>query len=151
MSVLFVVFKIADTEYAVPASDVVQMETYTGATHVPGAPDWVAGLMQIRANVVPVVDLRRRFGLPPIEASLDRRVVVIRVGARTVGLLVDSGREVQKFEPDAFRPPPEVVSTQSTGFVRAIAQSDKKLVLLLDCERVLGEESLHGEQRQSNS
>lgn len=151
MSVLFVVFKIADTDYAVPAADVVQMETYTGATHVPGAPEWVAGLMQIRANVVPIVDLRRRFGLPAIEASLDRRVVVIRVGARTVGLLVDSGREVQKFEADAFRPPPEVVSRQSNGFVRAIAQSDKKLVLLLDCERVLGEESLHGEQRQSNS
>lgn len=151
MSVLYVIFRIGETEYAVAASDVLQMETYTGATHVPGAPEWVAGLMQIRANVVPVVDLRRRFGLPPIEASLDRRVVVVRVGERTVGLLVDSGREVQKFEPDAFRLPPDVVARQSNGFVRGIAQADKRLVLLLDCERVLGEETRHGEQRQSHS
>jgi purine-binding chemotaxis protein CheW len=144
MSTLHVVFKVAGTEYAIPASEVLQMESFAGATPVPGAPAHVAGLVQVRGRVVPVVDARARFGLPPGERTLDSRVVVGQLGARTVGLLVDSAREVMKLGPDQLQPPPPMVAEQAQGFVKAVAQVGQRLVMLIDFPRVIGEEKVHG-------
>jgi purine-binding chemotaxis protein CheW len=151
VSALHVLFKVDGTDYVVAASDVLQMETFTGATRVPGTPAHVAGLMQIRGRVVPVVDLRARFGLPSAEPVLDTRVVVVKQGERVVGLLVDSAREVLSIAPEAFRPPPEVVAEQASGFVKAVAQAGGRLVMLIDCDRVVGEEKLHGKERHPES
>lgn len=144
MSVLHVVFKIDGAEYALPASDVLQMESFTGATPVPGAPPHVAGLVQVRGRVIPVVDARARFGLPPVERSLDSRVVVGQLGSRTVGLLVDSAREVLKLDPDKLQPPPPLVVEGAKGFVKAVAQVGPRLVMLIDFPRVVGEETPDG-------
>jgi purine-binding chemotaxis protein CheW len=137
---LHVVFKVADAEYALRASDVLHMESYTGATKVPGTAPYVAGLVQIRGRVVPVVDVRARFGLAPAPLTLDSRVVVAQANDRTVGLLVDSAREVLRIPQEDFKTPPEVVSRETQGFVKAVAQSQKRLVLLLDFGKVIGEE-----------
>ncbi len=144
MSTLHVVFKVAGAEYAIPASEVLQMESFAGATPVPGAPSHVAGLVQVRGRVVPVVDARARFGLPPVERTVDSRVVVGQLGARTVGLLVDSAREVMKLKPEELQPPPPMVVEQTQGFVKAVAQVGKRLVMLIDFPRVIGEEKVHG-------
>lgn len=144
MSTLHVVFKVAGAEYAISASEVMQMESFTGATPVPGAPAHVAGLVQVRGRVVPVVDARARFGLPPVDRTLDSRVVVGRLGSRTVGLLVDSAREVMKLTPEQLQPPPPMVAEQAQGFVKAVAQVGPRLVMLIDFSRVIGEEKVHG-------
>ncbi len=144
MSTLHVVFKVADSEYAIPASEVLQMESFESATPVPGAPPHVAGLVQVRGRVVPVVDARARFGLPPVERTIDSRVVVGQLGTRTVGLLVDSAREVMKLTPEQLQPPPPMVVEQAQGFVKAVAQVGKRLVMLIDFPRVIGEEKVHG-------
>jgi purine-binding chemotaxis protein CheW len=94
VSDLHVLCKIADAEYVLPAADVLQMESFAGATKVPGAAAPVAGLVQIRGRVVPVLDLRLVFGFERIEPTIDSRVVVMQKDGRTVGLLVDSAREV---------------------------------------------------------
>jgi len=151
VSALHVLFKVAGTDYVLPAADVLQMESFTGATRVPGTPVHVAGLVQIRGRVVPVVDLRVRFGLAAVEPVLDSRVVVVKHGDRIVGLLVDSAREVVRIPPEAFRPPPEVVTEQASGFVKAVAQVGGRLVMLIDCDRVIGEEQLHVKQRHLES
>jgi purine-binding chemotaxis protein CheW len=139
MSGLHVVFKVADVEYILPADDVLQMETFTGATRVPGTPDYVAGLIQVRGRVIPVVDLRARFGLPPVPTTLDTRVVVAKDGERTVGLIVDSAREVLDLPAEKLKPPPEVLVKGSTGFVKSIAQAGNRLVMLIDFKKVIGE------------
>ncbi|HVG59903.1 MAG TPA: chemotaxis protein CheW [Hyalangium sp.] len=144
MSALHVVFKVAGAEYAIPASEVMQMESFTGATPVPGAPAHVAGLVQVRGRVVPVVDARARFGLPPVDRTIDSRVVVGQLGSRTVGLLVDSAREVMKLAPEQLQPPPPMVAEQAQGFVKAVAQVGQRLVMLIDFSRVIGEEKVHG-------
>ena len=74
--ILHVLFKVADAEYAIAASDVLHLESYAGATRVPSTAVHVVGLVQIRGRVVPVVDLRSRFGLPPADRTIDSRVVV---------------------------------------------------------------------------
>ncbi|WP_437801662.1 chemotaxis protein CheW [Sorangium sp. So ce693] len=144
MSELHVVLKLADTEYVISAADVLHMESFAGATRVPGTRSYVGGLVQIRGRVVPVVDLRVRFGLPSAEPTLDSRVIVVQHGGRTVGLLVDSAREVVNIAEGELRPPPEVMAEESAGFVRAVAKIGERLVMLVDVGRIIGEEQDHG-------
>jgi purine-binding chemotaxis protein CheW len=144
MSALHVVFKVAAAEYFLPAAEVLQMESFQGATPVPGTPPYVAGIVQVRGRIVPVVDLRARFGLPPEEPTIDSRIVVAELRDRTVGLLVDSGREVIKLEADQILPPPRALAESTGGFVKAVAQIGKRLLMLIDFAKVIGEEPIHG-------
>lgn len=143
MPALHVTFRVGSADYAIPASEVLHLESFETATHVPGAPPYVAGIVQVRGRLVPVVDLRARFGLPSIEHSIDRRVVVVQVGARIAGLLVDSAREVLHIDAAAFEDPPAIIGQQTAGFVKAVATIAKRLFLLIDVPRVLGEELAH--------
>lgn len=141
---LHVTFRIGSATYALPADQVLHLESYETATHVPGAPAYVAGLVQVRGRLVPVVDLRARFGLPPIEHALDRRVVVVQVGTRVAGLLVDSAREVVQIDPAAYEKPPDIIQEQASGFVNGVATAAQRLFLLVDVRRIIGEELSHG-------
>lgn len=141
---LHVLFKIADGDYIVAAADVLHMESYVGATRVPGAAAHIAGVIQIRRRVVPVIDVRQRFGLATITPTLDSRVVVVQTNTRAVGLLVDSAREVVRIGPDDLRPTPDVISFQAAGFVKSLAQSGPRLLMLIDFHKLIGEEAIHG-------
>ena len=143
MTDLHVLFRVGTAEYAVPAHDVAQMESFSGATPIPGAAPHVAGMIQVRGRVIPVVDVRVRFGLPPAPVTLDSRVVITQVGDRRVGLLVDAAREVVGIAPDQLKPPPPMVVSQSAGLVRAIAHLGTRIVMLVDIPRIIGEEQLH--------
>jgi purine-binding chemotaxis protein CheW len=148
MSVLHVIFRVGGAEYVLPAADVLQMESFSGATPVPGAAPYVAGIIHVRGRVVPVVDLRLRFGLPAVAASLDSRVVVVEIEERTVGLLADSAREVVKLEPEQLQPPPSMMSAEGVeAYVKSVARVQKRLLMLLDCAKVIGEESVHVSER----
>jgi purine-binding chemotaxis protein CheW len=143
MNLLHVVFRVDSAEYALPAADVLQMESFTGATWVPGTPAYVAGVVQVRGQVIPVVDLRARFGLPSVAPTLDSRLVVTRIDDRTVALLVDSAREVLNLPPAQIRPPPRLVEERAEGFVKAVAHIGSRILLLVDARKVIGEEPIH--------
>jgi len=147
VDVVHVVFRVGSAEYVLPAATVLEMESYSGSTPVPGTANHVAGIVHIRGRVIPLVDLRTRFGLPPLAATLDQRVVVVDHAGRRIGLLVDAAREVAKIEPAAFSPPPELVVERTGGFVKAVAQLGPRLVMLLDCDRVLEQEEHDGRQQ----
>jgi purine-binding chemotaxis protein CheW len=138
---LHVLFKVADAEYVVAAADVLHMESFTGATKVPGTQGYVTGLMQTRQRVVPIVDLRARFGLPSSDPTIDSRVVIVQAASRAVGLLVDSAREVIALGESAFQPPPDVITQQAQGFVTSVVQSGQRLLMLIDLRKVIGEET----------
>ena len=147
MNVLHVVFKVAGAEYVLPAAEVFQMESFTGATPVPGSPPHVLGIVQLRGRVIPVIDLRARFGLPPHEPGPDARLVVGQSGERTVALLVDVAREVLSIPEEALKPPPRLMGHQAEGFVKSVAQIGNRLVMAVDFVKVIGEERLHGDER----
>jgi purine-binding chemotaxis protein CheW len=140
--VLFVAFKCDGAELALPANTVVQMESYTVATPVPGSLPYVKGIVQIRGRVVPVIDLRVRFGGPPTVITETARLVVGRHGERTVALLVDTAREVVMLLPSSIKPAPPLVDTQAAGFVRGIAQTADRVLMILDFAKVIGEVEL---------
>ncbi len=141
--VLHVVFKVGGAEYVLPASQVAELDSFSTATAVPGTAAYVVGLVHVRGKVLPLVDLRVRFGLPSAEHALDHRVLVVECDERRVGLLVDSAREVVKLQPESFAPPPELVVERTSGFVKAVAQLGPRLLMLLDCDRVVDQESRH--------
>ena len=143
---LHVIFTLAATEYAVPVDSVLQMETFAGATAVPGAPPFVAGIVTVRGMVVPVVDLRLRFGLPPADVTLDTRLIVTESQGRVVALRVDSAREVLKLAEEKHQPAPGVIVEHSSGFVYAVHSLGPRLILLVDLPKILGETS-HAEPR----
>jgi purine-binding chemotaxis protein CheW len=151
---LHVLFRVGEADYLLPATDVTQMETFGGATRVPGSAAHVAGLVQIRGRVVPVLDVRTRFGLPardPAAGGLDLRVVVVRSGLRLVGLLVDRAREVLQISEELFHPPPEVVGLQAAGFVRDVAQVGDRLLMRIDVEKIIGQDALPTEERHGQA
>ncbi|HUS33369.1 MAG TPA: chemotaxis protein CheW [Kofleriaceae bacterium] len=143
MTKLHVAFKVGTAEYIISSDHVVHLEAYAGATRVPGAPEFVAGLVQVRGKLVPVVDLRTRFGLAPGEQTIDSRVIVVKVGTRTAGLLVDSARDVLRIDEEKFEEPPEMVRDQANGFVRAVTTQANRLLFVVDVPRVIGEEIAH--------
>ena len=145
MSVLHVLFTVAGAEYALPAADVLHLESFATATKVPGSPTHVVGIVQVRGRVVPVIDLRRRFGLDPHQVTGNSRVVVVQAQGRIIALLADSAREVARIDPAETRPAPEVVAEGGQGFVRAVARANNRLVMLIDLPRVIGEEDLDGQ------
>ena len=145
MTELYIVFIIAETEYALPVTLVRQLESYQGATRVPGAAPHVAGIVQIRGQVIPVVDLRRLFGYPSVEPTLDTRIVVVELGERVVGLIVDRGREVLRLDASTVQRAPGLVEESSRGMFGGLVQLGKRVIMLLDVRKVLGEEDLNGE------
>ncbi|MES2642633.1 MAG: chemotaxis protein CheW [Myxococcota bacterium] len=141
---LHVLFRVGAAEYALPARQVSQMESFAGVTRIPGAAPHVAGIVQVRGRVVPVIDLRVKFGLEATPATQDSRLVVTQIGDRQVALLVDGAREVIRLSPENVRPPPPMVVVQSRGIVRAIAQIGSRVVMLVDADGLVGEETLDG-------
>ena len=138
---LHIVFSLAGAEYALPVASILQMETFSGATLVPGAPAYVAGIVTVRGRVVPVIDLRARFGLPPAELTLDTRIIVSETEGRVVALRVDSAREVLKLDVEKHQPAPSVISERASGFVYAVHALGPRLLLLVDLPKILGENS----------
>lgn len=144
MTSLHIAFKVGNAEYVLAASEVLHLESFTEATHIPGAPAFVAGLVQVRGKLVPVVDLRNRFGLAPADRHLDNRVIVVSVGTRVAGLLVDSARDVLRLDTTKFEPPPDLIEAQAGGFVKAVTTiAPSRLLLVVDVPRVIGEEVAH--------
>jgi purine-binding chemotaxis protein CheW len=144
---LHIVFSVNGVEYALPVDWVLQMETFTGVTSVPGTPDYVVGVVTVRGRVVPVVDLRLRFGLPAVPMTHDSRIIVTQVATRVVALRVDSAREVIVLDPEQHQPAPELVNERSAGLVRGMHALGARLLLLIDLPKVLGEHAHDHEHR----
>jgi purine-binding chemotaxis protein CheW len=101
----------------------------------------VVGIVQVRGRVLPVVDLRLRFGHEHSPVTADSRLVIGQHGERVVGLLVDKAREVVKLSRAQLRPPPPILAHDAGGFVKAVAQLGPRLIMLVDFAKVIGEES----------
>jgi purine-binding chemotaxis protein CheW len=132
----YILLELAGTTYGVPSRLVQQMEMLDQLTPVPNAPDFVAGIVFSRGQVVPAVSLRRRFGLEPIAYDLRTRLIVVRSG-RAVGLIVDAAREFVAVPADAIQPPPEGLAGRSGKYLQGIAILGDRLVLLLDVDELL--------------
>jgi purine-binding chemotaxis protein CheW len=128
----FILFELAGATYGVRSREVEQLEMVGAITPVPNAPPFVDGVVSVRGQVIPVVNLRARFGFPRAALDLRSRLLVVRREGRTVGFVVDSAREFTRIAPDAVQPPPEGVSGLNGRYLEGLAHLGERLVLILD-------------------
>ncbi|ACX51412.1 CheW protein [Ammonifex degensii KC4] len=134
-----VVFRLADQTYGVDVGSVVEIIRMESVTKVPRAPEFVEGVINLRGRIIPVIDLRHRFGLPRKEPDRSTRIVIVEMGGMTVGMIVDAVLEVLRIPTDKIEPPPAVVSGIDVAYLRGIALWQEDMIILLDLEKVLYE------------
>jgi len=132
-----VVFDLANEHYGVDIAAVEGIIKMQAITAVPRAPAFVEGVTNLRGKVLPVIDLRKRFGLPSETATKDTRIVVVEMSGTTVGIVVDGVSEVLRVSAEAIEPPSPIVTTVDSAFIRGIAKVADRLVILLDLGKVL--------------
>ena len=132
-----VVFELGKEHYGVDISAVESIIKMQPITVVPHTPSFVEGVTNLRGSVLPVIDLRKRFGLVMDDISKNSRIVVIALGKTKVGMIVDAVSEVLSIAEDAIEPPPPMVTSVDTTFIIGIAKIESKLVILLDLSKVL--------------
>lgn len=146
-----VIFSLADEYYGLDISDVEGIINMQAITTLPQAPAFVVGVTSLRGKVLPVVDLRKRFGLPQEGASKDTRIIVVDVAGANVGMVVDAVSEVMNVPVEAIEPPSSLVTTVDSDFIKGIAKVEERLVILLDLAKLLTAGELMELQAESNS
>lgn len=132
-----VTFRLGDETFGIEIKNVHEIIRWQEVTRIPRAPAFLEGVIDLRGNVVPVLDLRRRFGTGAAERGPKTRIVVVRVAEATLGLVVDSVAEVLKCPPDRISAPPSAVAGVGREFLRGICRLSDRLVVLLDVDRIL--------------
>jgi len=132
-----VVFDLANEHYGLDISAVEGIIKMQAITKMPQAPSFVEGVTNLRGTVVPVIDLRKRFGLAILDHTKDTRIVVVYMDKTKIGMIVDGVSEVLRIPEESIEPTPPMVSTVNTAFIRGIAKLDNRLVTLLDLSKVL--------------
>jgi purine-binding chemotaxis protein CheW len=132
-----VVFDLAKEYYGVDIGDVREIIRMQAITRVPGAPEFVEGVINLRGRVVPVVDLRKRLELIVGEQTKESRIVVVDINGRDVGVIVDAVTEVLRIPMNLIEPPSSMVTNADSDYLRGIAKLETKLVILLDLDKVL--------------
>lgn len=126
-----VIFRIGENKYGFDVQLVNAIESLTNIVPVPNSPDCILGIMNLRGAVIPVYSLRRRFGLPDLTDGTESRLIVTAYEGKTLAFIVDEVIEMTDFSDDKLSEPPVITKSEKTEYVRAVANKDGELVLLL--------------------
>ena len=132
-----VVFELGDESYGVDISRVQDINRMQEITEIPHAPESVVGVINLRGRVIPVIDLRKRFGLPDAVHTKDTRIVVVHLEGNLIGVIVDAVSQVLRIPAGIVEPPSPVLAGVDSRYLRGIAKLDDRLVILLDLDFVL--------------
>lgn len=134
----FLTFRLADEEYGLEILRVQEIKGYSRVTPLPNTPPEVKGVMNLRGTVVPIIDLRARFGLEGAEYNQFTVIIVVTVGSKVVGLVVDAVSDVLNVAPSDLVPTPDMGSGVDTSFMTGMARTGDRLVTLLNIDRLIG-------------
>ncbi len=135
-------FRLASEEYGVNIMRVQEIILMGQITRMPEVPDYICGLINLRGHVIPIVDLRKRFGLSVAANDEHTRIIVVNVAQKTIGIVVDAVNEVLRINSQQIEPPPTSIAGIDQSYIRGLVKFDKKLLILLDIEKILVEEEL---------
>ncbi|MEE4246569.1 MAG: chemotaxis protein CheW [Kangiellaceae bacterium] len=136
----WVTFRLASETYGVNVMQVQEVLRYTEIAPVPGAPHYVLGIINLRGNVVTVIDTCQRFGLPAIEITDSTRIVIIEANGQVIGILVDSVAEVVYLRASEIEIAPNVGNEESAKFIQGVTHRDGELLILVDLNKLLEDE-----------
>ena len=135
----WVTFKLENEVYGVNVMQVQEVLRYTEIAPVPGAPDYVLGIINLRGNVVSVIDTRLKFGLMPAEVTDSSRIIIIEAEKQVVGILVDSVAEVVYLKASEIDPAPSVGTEESARFIQGVSNRKEDLLILVDLNKLLSD------------
>lgn len=135
-----VTFRLQDESYGINVMRVQEVLRVSEIAPVPGAPSFVLGIINLRGNVVTVIDTRGRFGLPPTETDDSSRIVIIESGGQVVGILVDSVAEVVELRASEIDQAPNVGNDESSRYIQGVSTREDGLLIVVDLNKLLTEE-----------
>ncbi|MCF3098024.1 chemotaxis protein CheW [Aeromonas australiensis] len=136
----WVTFQLENETYGINVMQVQEVLRYTEIAPVPGAPEYVLGIINLRGNVVTVIDTRSRFGLPSGEVSENSRIVIIEAEKQVIGIMVDSVAEVVYLRSSEIDAAPAVGTEESAKFIQGVSNRDGQLLILVDLNKLLSDE-----------
>jgi purine-binding chemotaxis protein CheW len=130
-------FNIGEEEFGVDILRVQEINRTLAVTRVPNVPEYVDGVINLRGKVVPILDLRRRFGMKRREHDKNTRIIMVELSGQTIGFVVDAVREVLRIPCNVTEPPPQLMGGVREEYITAVGKLDDRLLILLDLEEVL--------------
>jgi len=138
-----IVFTLGDEKYGVDISQVREIIRPTKITKIPNAPDFVEGVINLRGQITTIINLRKRFGLPPKEIDNDTRIIVVEYNDAVIGMMVDTVNEVKYLSKDDIEPLPNIVTSRSEAkFLKGVGKLTDGLLILIDLNKVLSQEEV---------
>ncbi len=138
-SMQLVSFKLAEETYGIEITKIREIILVGEITRIPETPSYVKGLINLRSTVIPVIDLRVRFSLADAELTADSRIMVLNVGRRTIGIIVDSVNEVLRVTQQQISPAPPTVASSGNDYMTGLVRLKDDLLILLDVDRLFGD------------
>jgi purine-binding chemotaxis protein CheW len=135
-------FMLAGELYGIEITKVREIILIADVTRIPETPDFVKGLINLRSTVIPVIDLRARFDLPESEPTDESRIMVLQACGKTVGIVVDAVSEVLRVKHELIVPPPPTIAGRGRDYLSGLVKLGPRLLILLDIDKVFGEEEL---------
>ena len=136
----WVTFRLDNESYGINVMQVQEVLRHTEIAPVPGAPTYVLGIINLRGNVVTVIDTRQRFGLTPAPITDNTRIVIIEADKQVVGILVDSVAEVVYLRQSEIETAPNVGTDESAKFIQGVCNKNNELLILVDLEKMMTED-----------
>ena len=136
----WVTFHLENEKYGIKVMQVQEVLRMTEIAPVPGAPHYVLGIINLRGNVVTVIDTRRRFGLPDVENDDETRIVIVEANNNVVGILVDSVAEVVDLKISEIETAPNVGNDESSKYIQGVSSRENELLILVDVNKLLSDE-----------
>jgi purine-binding chemotaxis protein CheW len=139
-------FNLGESLFAVEVRQTKEILDYRRTTRVPQTPDYMLGVINLRGAVVPVIDLRRKLGLPARDVSQDTCIVVLEIArdeeVLTVGVVTDSVQEVLELSADEIEPPPRIGSGLNIDYIRGMGKKEDNFIILLDANRIFSSDEI---------
>ena len=134
-------FRLDNEDYAIAITKIQEIILMKPITRIPQVPDFIEGLINLRGSVIPIVNLRKRFGLPSREVDDETRTIVVNIHDKTVGCIVDAVTQVMRINRDQIQPPPLSVLAVAHQYISGLARLDDRLLIILEIERLFDEQS----------
>lgn len=133
----YVIFHLSKETFGIDIAKVWEIITLQAITKVPHTASFIEGIINLRGKVIPVLDLRRRFGLPSVEENRSMRIVVIEIEGNTLGMIVDGVSEVLRINSEIVEATPPAISNVDSDYLEGVAKLEDRLIILLNLDKVL--------------
>lgn len=135
----FVVFKLGDERYGVDILNVSTISEYLEITRVPDAPNYVEGMINLRGDIIPVINLKKRFSIPETTLSEETRIIIYSIDGVYIGFIVDEASQVLRVEDKDIEPTPAILRGADREYISGVGKYENQIIILLDFSKILND------------